>query len=160
MKKLRYLGISLLLLACAEAPERDSLKELESVETTFEEGTSEEAFEYATLTEQKLQEYFDLLIVKNKHPEFSETIETQLQAFAIDSLSFTTNQDSVDVKNLHRIGNGQMVNDSIEKLKIGFTIGSLRQYKTDTVTAYITTNKVMVDGVESRNITIIFSQEQ
>jgi len=160
MKKLLYIGISLLLMACAEAPERDTLKELEAVETTFEEETTAEAFKYATVTEQKLQEYFDLLIVKNKHPEFSETVNTQLRSFVQDSLLFETYEDSVDVKNLHQIGDGQIVNDSIEKLKIGFTIGSLHRYKTDTVTAYIITNRVMVDGQETRNITITFSQEQ
>jgi len=161
MKRLLYILPFFLIVACNNAPEKDMLSEIEAIEEELANATVSESepFEYATITEQKLQDYFDLLIIKNKHPEFSEAINTQLKSFARDSLLFDTDQDSVDVKSLSQVGAAEIVNDSVKRLKIAFNVGAAQRFQSKTVTAIITTNTVVVDGKLTENTNVTFTKE-
>jgi|GEM_PF-2346345 len=170
MKRLLYILPFFLIVACNNAPEKDMLSEIEAIEEELADATvsKSEPFEYATITEQKLQEYADLSILKHQHPEFAENIKQQMQDYykdslpwttARDSLLFDTDQDSINVQILSQVGATEIVNDSVKKLKITFNVGAAQRYKSDTITAIITTNNVVVDGRLTENTNVTFTKE-
>lgn len=161
MKKLACICFAILLLSCANTSEEKSfansdMAETESVEASSK--TSEEAFPYATITEQKLQEYFDLLALKNKHPELSETIIAQLRHISTDSIYLPKEQDSVAIKNLSALGPLVKINDTLQEQSFLYTIASKTLFKTDTLTAYIINKPIRIDGIETEALKVIFSK--
>jgi len=163
MKKLAYISFALVLLSCANVSEDKSfatsdVAEDEAVNVSTTE-TIEEAFPYATITEQKLQEYFDLTVLKSKHPEFSETIVEQLKQITKDSILLPRGQDSVAVKNLTPLGSIRKINDTLQLQKFTYSIASKTIFKTDTLTVYISTKPLLVDGIEVVSTKVILKNQ-
>lgn len=162
MKKLSYICFALLLLSCANTSEEKSfatndMAESEVVDVTAS-NTMEEAFPYATITTQKLQEYYDLAALLNKHPEFAETIAPQLKQLATDSILHGKGQDSIKVKNLSALGDVITVNDTLQQQKFTYTLITNTLHRTDTLTANISTKPTLIDGVETMSTKVIFSK--
>lgn len=163
MKKLAYISFILLLLGCANVSEENTgassdITENEAMAVPTTE-TVEEAFPYATITKQKLQEYFDLTALKNKHPEYSETILEQLKQITKDSILLPRGQDSVAVKNLTPLGSIRKINDTLQLQKFTYSIASKTIFKTDTLTAYISTKPLLVDGIEVVSTKVILKNQ-
>ena len=160
MKKLAYISFTLLFLGCANVSEEKSFATNDSAESeiTKDEATInvEEAFPYATITGQKLQEYFDLVALKNQHPAFAETISEQLEQLTNDTILLPKGQDSVAVKNLSPVGSIRTINDTLQQQEFTYSIVSKTMFKTDTLTAFIVTKPVMVDGVEAVSTKVLF----
>lgn len=161
MKKLACIHIALFFISCANVSEENSvptsdIAESETIETAAT--TIEEAFPYATITEQKLQDYFDLVALKNKHPEFAETISQQLVRLTKDSMVVMEGQHSVDIKNLRPIGNMFTLNDTLQQQKFEYNIASRTLLKTDTLTVNIITKTMEIEGKEVRATKVIFTK--
>ncbi|WP_432411558.1 hypothetical protein [Rasiella sp. SM2506] len=159
MKQLVYILFTVLLIGCANVSEEKSFATSDTAETELDEASSipiEEAFSYATITEQKLQEYFDLLVLKNKHPELAETISAQLRQITTDSILLSREQDSVAVKNLSALGPLVKINDTLQEQSFLYTIASKNLSKTDTLTAHIITKPIRIDGIETLATKVVF----
>ncbi len=159
MKKVAYICFALVFLGCANVSEEKSFATSDMAENEATESAPiniEEAFPYATITQQKLQDYFDLVVLKNKHPEFAKTISEQLLQITRDSIVLPKGQDSVDVKNLKPIGDLFTRNDTLKYQKFEYTLASGNSLKTDTLTAYIISKTITIEGkpVVSTKVTL------
>lgn len=160
MKKLVSILCTVFLIGCANVSEE---KQFATSDMTEREATEEvapleveEAFPFATVTEQKLQEYFDLLVLKNKHPELKETIVAQLKQLTTDSITFPKGQDAVDVKNLSPLGPLVKINDTLQEQSFQYTIASKSILKTDTLTVQISSKPIQIDGIETLTTKVVF----
>ncbi len=162
MKQLVYIVFIAFLIGCNNTSEENSLATSDSTESEFIEETAattiEEAFPYATITQQKLQEYFDLLAIKNEHPEFAETISAQLRQITTDSILLPNEQDSVAVKNLSAVGPFIKINDTLQKQSFLYTLASKTIFKTDTLTAHIITKPIEIEGDRTLAIKLVFKK--
>lgn len=161
MKKLFYICFAMLLLSCANTSEEKSFATSDMAESEAAEPavlTIEEPFPYATITEQKLQEYYDLATLQNKHPEFAETIAPQLRKLAKDAIVLVKGQDSVAVKNLSALGEIVAINDTLQQQRFTYAIASKTMFKSDTLTANIISKPTVLDGTETVSTRVIFSK--
>ena len=106
MKKLIYIFIVLIAVSCNNQPEKSTDKNmLEMNEDDYEvkiSGSGESidnSFIYEDLSIQKLQEMYDLISLKEKHPEFAKTIKSQLKVYTNDSINIPNSKD-VLIKNI------------------------------------------------------------
>ncbi|RDK89323.1 hypothetical protein [Marinirhabdus gelatinilytica] len=160
MKQLSYLFLLLLCVGCANVSEEKATVSSDMVEMEATEATSstviEEAFPYAIIAEQKLQEYFDLLALQNKHPEMGTVISKQLEGITSDSIVLPRGQDSIDVKNLSPMGSLQQLNDTVMEQRFTYTIASRTLFKTDTIIARIITKPIVIDGMATQETKVVF----
>lgn len=72
------------------------------------------------LGSQKIIEYFDLIKLKQKHPEFESDINTQLQSFT--DTSNLNYPDGFTISNIKQIGETNVISDSITNFKLGYDV--------------------------------------
>lgn len=155
--------ISLVIfLGCSNSREKEPMvlkdsstrDEVENI--MAEQKITEETFEYATITQLKLQEYIDLELLANQHPDIHE-IQEQLHTFG--TLKKRTLQDSVvKISNLTPITILHRINDSVQKRKFYYTLKGNTLQITDTITTVITTKNVIIDGIPQTATKITFEQ--
>ncbi len=167
MKKLLYIFITLFIISCANNKKEAAMDAVESVEmeqnkTTILESTAIEdmsgVFQYQQITTQKLQDYFDLSILQQQHPEFKEEITTQLQELSKDILIIADSTQQVIIENVQQLSEIQRVSDSVQKIKIRFDIRTNNSVKNDSITAIITTKKIRLDDKEVISTKILFER--
>ena len=168
-KMLTYLSLLLLVISCAknknEAPiENEKAVEIDQIETVLEStATSEdvrETFEYQQLTTQKLQDYFDLLVLQRQHPEFKEDITTQLKELSKDSIKISETVQQITITNVQQIGAVKHLSDSLQKIVMRFDMISGNAVKSDSITALISTKKIHLDNREVTATKVLFSKEK
>ncbi|QIE59178.1 hypothetical protein G5B37_06275 [Rasiella rasia] len=161
MKQLTFVSIFAILFGCSNMAS-DKEAATSDVAETLEETQAfrvDEAFDYATITQQKLQEYIDLQLLKNEHPELAKTIAPQLQKLLKDSIALPKNQDSLVVKNLSPLGTLLTVNDTLRQQKFSFALASNTFFKTDTLIANISTMTRQVHGEDVVVNKVYFSKQ-
>ncbi len=166
MKRPLYFLLLLFVLSCAknksETPARDIL-EMEAEEAVSEAkpilGNTSETFEYQHLTTQKLQDYFDLLLLQQQHPEFKKSITIQLQKLLKDSIALSHPVQEITIQNVQQIGNIQHVSDSIQKMKVHFDMIADNDTKSDSIVVFIKTKKIVLDGNTVIAAKLMFSKE-
>ena len=108
MKKVLYIFLLLLSGACANNNKPESSMEvLDMKNSTTREallGNDNETFVYESLAKQILQDYYDLLLLQKKHPEFKEDIKMQLQHISKDSIYFNDSIENISIENLQQLG--------------------------------------------------------
>ena len=105
-----------------------------------------EQFKYQIITKQKLQEYYDLLVLQKKHPEFKNDILAQLQKISsINKKLKDTN--SIKINNLELISTNK-TSETERRIKISFDVISNNKIKKDTTIVLIKTKKVIIDNRE------------
>lgn len=149
MKKLSYIYIVIFIcFSCSNNRSEKAIYESIAIENDIElnsevddveEGI--ERFSYEALSKQKLQEMYDLISLKNKHPEFSESIKNQLKAYTKDSIKLETGKE-VFIKNLNLKEEVIQVSDSIQKMKLYYDLVSENVAKKDSIWITITTNAI------------------
>lgn len=155
MKKLIYIIIVLIIVSCHNnmkdnAPSVNA--DYEFIET--EKFIVKPNFIYEELAVQKLQEMYDLVSLKDKHPEFSKTIKSQLKAYTNDSINISSSSDVI-IKNMKLKGEVVKVSDSVQKMKLFYDIiSNNNNTKQDSIWAIITTYKIDFEGkkIESKKI--------
>ena len=167
MKKLLYISIAIFIISCANNRKEAAIDAVESVEmeqneTTILESTAMEdmsvTFQYQQITTQKLQDYFDLSVLQQQHPEFKEEITTQLQELSKDNLIIADSTRQVIVENVQQLSEIQRVSDSVQRIKIRFDIRTNDNVKNDSITAIITTKKIRLDDKEVISTKILFER--
>ena len=167
MKILVYIFVALLILSCAnnknEAPamKTDEVKQNEFIlENAVALEDASNTFIYKELAAQKLQDYFDLLVLQKHHPEFKEDIHNQLQKLLTDSIAIPNIAQKVIIKNVQQISDIQHISDSVQKVVIRFDITFNHTIKTDSIVAIIKTKKINLDNKEVISTKISFLKEK
>lgn len=151
MRSAYYILILLFLISCNQGEKSDSLKNFDLLEeevtaTSYE--VIPEAFEYQSLTIQKLQDYFDLLVLQQQHPEFKNEIHKQLVALSSDSTKIPLNTAKISIEEVQQIGVPEKISDSVQLLTVSFNVVTPSTTIKDTLVAKIVSKKVMVEGTE------------
>ncbi len=166
MRKLVNIFVVLLIISCANEHKNEAPIEgvnMEKNETVLESSAMEdvkEAFTFQHLTEQKLQDYFDLLVLQRQHPEFIDDIRAQLHELSEDSTIISYFPQKVDIKNVQQIGKTQIISDSIQKIKLSFDIITNNSLKKDSITAIIKTKTITLDNEELTSTKVVFTKEK
>ena len=100
------------------------LKDMEVSANAVKLEVNPEALEQLSI--QKLNEYFELIQLKQQHPEFKSDINAQLLSFTTDSLSLLNYEDGFTISNIEQSGKRKAISDSVDvfTLKYTVTIGS------------------------------------
>lgn len=166
MKRFLYIYVAFFMMSCANERKNEAPIEgvnMEKTETMLESTAFEdakEAFTFQHLTEQKLQDYFDLLVLQQQHPEFIEDIRTQLHELSEDSIIISYFPQKVDIKNIQQIGETQIISDSIQRIELRFDIITNNSVKKDSITAIIKTKTITLDNEELSSTKVVFTKEK
>ncbi len=163
MRRLLYIALIINVLSCAkqskEAPiEVDAVEIQENMvlESPMAK-KADEGFAFQQLTQQKLQEYYDLIVLQKQHPEFKEDINSQLKELSRAKILVDASEE-VQIKNVQQIGKSEQASDTIQKIRIRFDVVGTNSTRTDTLTAIIKTKKMMLDNKEVVSTKVVFLQ--
>lgn len=106
--------------------------------------------EIKLVLQQKLQEYYDLIALQRKNPEFSDEIEKMLKKISIEKLKVDTSYKNTVIKDVTLIGELEQQLDSIKKIRFSYTANN----QTNSLTAYITTTPVVFENKTTWNTQI------
>jgi len=163
MKKFIYIYSLFFIVACAkqgknEAPVEQDMKEYEIGNENSAFVDISEEFTYQHLTKQKLQDYFDLLVLQQEHPEFETTIALQLQELSNDTLKFSNVLHKISIENVQQIGATIKISDSIQKIRLLFDMVAEGSKKIDSITAIVSTKMVYLDQKEVISTKVVFEK--
>ena len=158
MKKLIYIFSVLILVSC-----NNNMKEsapavnvdYETLEEAEEFIIKPSSFIYEELATQKLQEMYDLINLKDKHPEFAKTIKSQLKDYTNDKIS-TPNSTNILIENLKLKGELIKVSDSVQKMKLYYDMVSNNSKQKDSLWAIITVHEINFEGKKIKSKKIKF----
>ncbi len=164
MKKVLYITLLLIVFSCSEAKREAPLMDTEATEMSpeaypIENIALEESFTFQHLTQQKLQDYYDLVVLLRQHPEFKEDITSQLRELSKDEI-ITNHAQPIRIENVQQLGKSEQVSDSIQKINIQFDIIDENIIKKDTIIALIKTKKIQLDDTEVISTKIVFLQNK
>jgi len=148
MRKILSLIILIFLIySCSRSKEMKPVNYSYKKESVIEKpAIITEQFKYQIITKQKLQEYYDLLVLQKKHPEFKDDILAQLQKISsINKKLKDTN--SIKINNLELISTNK-TSETERRIKISFDVISNNKIKKDTTIVLIKTKKVIIDNRE------------
>lgn len=161
MKKLIYIFF-VIIISCnnrdekvmnADTIEMNSNYETEDIENKK---IKSNTFIHEDLSTQKLQEMYDLLSLKLKHPEFEETINSQLKTYTNDSINIPNSTDVI-IKNIKLKEEIIQVSDSAQKMKLYYDVVSNNTIQKDSIWATITINKITFEGNKKKSKKIKFN---
>jgi len=159
MKRVLYIICILFIVSCSnrkEAP-RHSNEAIETTDLKQEDAAvlasapisiENKEFAYQKLTSQKLQDYYDLLLLQNQHPEFQNEIKEQLQELSTHKILIAKSIQSIRIQNVQQLEDVIKISDSLQRIKFSYDISTGDSIKTDTITAIIKTNRLDLDGTE------------
>ena len=169
MKNIAFIFIVLFIVSCKNeavksANETESVTEGAKMDMELEEFYIPEqpkidtnTFDYKELTTEKLQELYDVLTLIQKHPEFRESLTSQLKTFTKDSLAVTTSSEIV-IDNIRIIGNVLKPNDSTQKMKLLYNLTTENEKIQDSIWAKILFKTVDLDGKKMQSKKITFNK--
>jgi len=165
MKKVLYITLLLIVFSCSEAKREAPLMDTEATEMSqetypIENVALEESFTFQYVTQQKLQDYYDLMVLLKQHPEFKEDITLQLKEISKEKITIPDYTQLIRIENLQQLGDIQQVSDSIQKIDLQFDIIDNTNIKKDTITALIITKKIQLDNTDVVATKIVFSKQQ
>lgn len=114
-----------------------------------------------SMVEEKFMELYDLntLFLKNKRTIYWH-IERRIKRFSTNSeLILLIQSDSIRVKNIRHDRSLIKLSDSVEMTKIYFDLVSEKETKTDSILAFITSKKMMIDSEEVLTCKVKFARE-
>lgn len=144
MKQIVYILVIILVVSCANESKRSesSVHEIE-VSTDINDDFKSENFNPTVLASEKLTEYFDLIKLKQEHPEFREDIELQLESYSANSILLNTNTFSIE--NIRSADSPEIISDSLQSVVLYFDILSENYITKDSILAFITTKTILMD---------------
>ena len=108
---------------------------------------------------QKLQDFYDLLALQNKHPEFKEDVALQLKNYTKDSLNIYAVKDVISIDNIKLIAAPIEIDTNTTKVHIQFSLKSNTKTSTERLFAYITKKETIIDGEVFTSSKVIFSKD-
>ena len=165
MKKFIYIVVaSLLLFSCANSNKEASISDIDFSENEVV-GNTNINLEEATivtnthLAESKLKDYFELLVLQQKHPEFNEEIQSQIQSLSEANLTISDSLDILSVENLRQIGPVLQFGDSLQKIKFYFSVITENGVREDSITAVLRAQKVTLEQQEVMSTKVTFEKD-
>lgn len=107
---------------------------------------------------QKLQEFYDLSLLKQQHPEFQEDISKQLLGLSSAKAKIPKLSQEIRIENLHLLEKVEKSNDTVSKLKLSYDIVSELGKEKDTIVAVITIKKTNLEGKPFESIKLKFEK--
>lgn len=164
MKKFIYIVVaSFLMFSCANSNKEASISDVEFSENEVVGNNNKDLEEAATFTntqlaEVKLQDYFELLVLRQKHPEFKEEIRSQIQSLSEPNLTIPDSLDIISVENLRQAGTVLQLGDSLQKIKFYFNVITENGIREDSITAVLRAQKVTVEQQEVMSTKVTFEK--
>ncbi|WP_157957347.1 hypothetical protein [Winogradskyella tangerina] len=165
LKHIVLFSISLLFAACAMESNKVNTSESDYKYVDIEESAATEADDYGSnisgdqaLINEKLQDFYDLLALQNKHPEFTKEVIEQLRNYTSNSIEEFSSENAFVIKNISQLGQAEVLNDSVKKLKLVYDKISENVKVTDTIYALITSKTIVIDGESFKSNKIQFSK--
>lgn len=162
MKKLIFLFIVIIIVSCKNETTKSNIDlnevmEIEKEVTKDISDTSDnQIFLNKELTKEKLQELYDLIVLKNEHPEFKVSINKQLKSYVNDSIPNKAIAEGT-INNIALKGDIIQVSDSIQKVELYFDFLTKNTVKKDSIWAIFTSKTIIVNGEELKSTKVTFS---
>jgi hypothetical protein len=163
MKKLTYIAIAILFSACANNTKEASVSDMDFSETEIYgndnmelEGTA--VRESTDLASAKLQDYFELVLLQQKHPEFKEDIRAQIQSLSERGLLLADSIPVISIENIRQNGAVQSLSDSLQKIQFYFDLTTENGVRADSITAVLRTQIVTLDEQKVTAIKVTFER--
>lgn len=141
-----YILIFLIFFSCSRVREQENamytVEEEMVIEENFTKFDIHNTTQLIPLLKQKLQEYYDLLNLKKRSPDFSGQIDKQLNKIFKEASQANALNDSINIKNITILSGAENVSDSIQKIKFSYEAGPM----IDTLSAIIKTTPVTIEG--------------
>ena len=164
MKKFIYIFVaSFLTFSCANSNKEASVSDIEFSENEVVGNSNKDLGEATTFTnsqlaEVKLQDYFELLTLSQKHPEFKEEIRSQIQSLSESNLTISESLDIISVENLRQAGAVLQLGDSLQKIKFYFNVITENGVREDSITAVLRAQKVTIEQQEIMSTKVTFEK--
>lgn len=141
-----YILIFLIFFSCSRVREQENamytVEEEMVIEENFTKFDIHNTTQLIPLLKQKLQEYYDLLNLKKRSPDFSGQIDKQLNKIFKEASQANALNDSINIKNITILSGAENVSDSIQKIKFSYEAGPM----IDTLSAIIKTTPITIEG--------------
>ncbi|QNJ98088.1 hypothetical protein [Constantimarinum furrinae] len=165
MKGFLYiLFVILVTVSCNNSYNSESLKASDVAEEELEEAVAEvddgKTVDYEAIAKQKLQEYVDLKLLQQQHPEFKSGITEKLEALSEDDIDIFSDSLKIDIRNISPISEARRLNDSVTELKLSFDIVSEKSTRRDTLYALILSRTIQLDGLERISTKMTFRRNK
>lgn len=133
------------MIGCGQANNESaaSMRDADSSIATEEHVTS--SFSNEDLATQKLQDYLDLVVLRNEHPAFEADILSQLQSLSNDETPLMQAFPGVVYENIRLKKVMDTSEDSIQRIEFYVDVISEGSIKTDSITAVITKQRIELD---------------
>ena len=160
MKNTCYTIFVILLLSCANEAKRNDASIMDFEETNkVKQVHFDKLTDYESIASLKLEEYFDLLKLQQKHPDFKEDIILKLQEFSHDSLINYDISKIKSLENIKQVGNTEQLSDSVKKILLTFNITTNNTVVQDSIFAIITSKTILLDNKETTSNKITLSRK-
>ncbi|GAA3629135.1 hypothetical protein [Flavivirga jejuensis] len=158
MKRLTYIICILIFISCknneANKVSESPVLEMENDTEVYDFEINSKVNRYETLSTQKLQDYFDLIKLQKKHPEFKDDILLQLRKLSNDSILNYTGDFSIE--NIHQVGEVETISDSIQKIKLVYNVVSDSYKGLDSILANIISKTILIDETATISNKVVF----
>nr|WP_321233632.1 hypothetical protein [uncultured Psychroserpens sp.] len=158
MKKVAYILFIFCVVACKQnnAMQTES-KSVEMLPTMTDDFHTNKVLSSEALSIKKLEEYIDLIKLKQVHPEFEDDITLQLNNFTTSNKSAFDYPEGFNISNIEQLGMSKMVSDTIEQFVLGYTVTVNTQSFKDSMLTQISSKAINIDGdtLISKNVKFI-----
>ncbi|MEM7087464.1 MAG: hypothetical protein AAF489_14855 [Bacteroidota bacterium] len=164
MKRLVHIVVvSFLLFSCANSNKEASMSGADLSEAEVSESNPIDLSETTLMTntdlaKAKLQDYFDLLILQQKHPEFKEDIRAQIRSLSESDLNISDSLSIISIENLRHTGPIERYGDSLQKIRFYFNLVSDNGRLEDSITAVLRTQKITLEQKEVTATKVTFER--
>jgi len=165
MKKFIYITLaSFLLFACANSNKESSRSDLDFSETEVMGNNNMDLEETASMTStdlatSKLRDYFEMLLLEQKHPEFKEDIQSQIRNLTESDFNISDSLPIISIENIRQEGVVEQFGDSLQKIKFYFNLITENGSQADSITALVRTQKIKVDSQEVTATKVTFEKD-
>ncbi len=157
MKQFIYILLVLIFVSCSSREAKNNYEYNSATENKEDYyGNSSSKNKYITIATQKLHDYNDLLKLEKQHPELKTDITEQLQS--LSETKIVTIDTKYTIENIQQVGETETLSDSVQKIKLKYSLISKTETKEDSITAFIKTTTILLDGRNNTANKITFSK--
>ena len=160
MKKIAYISLMFcVMLSCMDnAPMKTQEHNVDALPSVKDgSGIELELLSPESIGSIKLEEYFDLIKLKQEHPEFEDDINLQLETFSEGSIPTINYPKGFTITNVKTSKLGQHT-ETQKMLKLKFTVTAASQSFQDSLRAIIKSDTIELDGKTRISRTVSFSK--
>jgi hypothetical protein len=159
MRRIWMLVLLFVIVSCSDnkAPTMNT-KKLKSRGWLNKTRDSLSNYSFESLVEKKFKEFYNLNVLLKDYPDFKNDIESRIENFTTGRRKIFQINDSIKVVNIRQKGPFIKVSDSTDMTQVLFDVITDTEIKTDSVTAFITKKKLLIDGEEVTSTKVKFTR--